>query len=262
MKHFFKFFFTSILLASYIANAQEVVSVEGQYSYGPDISDNVACERAAIVAKNEAVRRISNDTIEDCVQTDCTLYEKTWSSLGNNSVIKSTSNFTKTIVEEVGANTCKVTFDAKVEVIRENVNKDFYITTDLGIKKKIFKASSSKSAKDGDTLKMKINLSKPAYLYVYGWYPIDNENKLVKVISYPQNNEIKKSYNFPPNGGAYFLISETNKKNSASEYLLLIASKQKIDLGKDIDFNDMKKLLYDIPKANWAIKKISYTVVK
>ena len=26
---------------------------------------------------------------------------------------------------------------------------------------------------------LKINLSKPAYLYVYGWYPTDNENKLV-----------------------------------------------------------------------------------
>ena len=265
MKHFFKIFFTSIFLASYVANALEVVSVEGQYSYGPDISDTIACERAKMSAKNEAVRRvsgenISNDTIEDCVQADCILFEKTWSSLGNNSVIKSISNFTKTIVEELGKNTCKVKFDAKVEVIRENVNKDFYITTDFGIKKKIFKASSSKSAKDGDTLKMKINVSKPAYLYVYGWYPIDNENKLVKVISYPQNTEVKKSYNFPPNGEAYFLISETNEQNYASEYLLLIASKQKIDLGKDIDFDDMKKILYDIPIVNWAIKRISYTV--
>ena len=130
MKHFFKIFFTSIFLASYVANAKEVVSVEGQYSYGPDISDTIACERAKMIAKNEAVRRvsgenISNDTIEDCVQADCILFEKTWSSLGNNSVIKSISNFTKTIVEELGANTCKVKFDAKVEVIRENVNKDF-----------------------------------------------------------------------------------------------------------------------------------------
>ncbi len=258
-------FFIFLLLASYVANAQEVVSVEGQYSYGPDISDNVACERATMIAKNEAIRRvsgenISNYTIEDCIQTDCTLYEKTWSSLGKNSVIKSTSNFTKIIIEEVGANTCKVKFDAKVEVIRENLNKDFYITTDFGIKKKIFKASSSKSAKDGDTFKMKINLSKPAYVYVYGWYPIDNENKLVKVISYPQNTQVKKSYNFPQNGEAYFWMSDTNKQNSASEYLLLIASKQKIDLGEDIDFGEMKKILYDIPTSNWAIKRISYTV--
>ena len=83
MKHFFKIFFTSMFLASYVANAQEVVSVEGQYSYGPDISDTIACERAKMSAKNEAVRRvsgenISNDTIEDCVQADCILFEKTW----------------------------------------------------------------------------------------------------------------------------------------------------------------------------------------
>ena len=36
--------------------------------------------------------------------------------------------------------------------------------------------------------------------------------------------------------------------------------KQKIDLDKDIDFDDMKKILYDIPTVNWAIKRISYTV--
>ena len=75
-----------------------------------------------------------------------------------------------------------------------------------------------------------------------------------------QNTEDKKSYNFPPNGEAYFLISQTNEQNYASEYLLLIASKQKIDLDKDIDFDDMKKILYDIPKVNRAMKRISYTV--
>jgi len=265
MNYAFKIIFTSIVFITFIANAQEFVSVEGQYSYGPSISQNEACERAKMSAKNEAVRRVSgesvsNDTIENCVQEDCKLYEKTWSSLGNNTIIKRTSNFKKQILEELGEKVCKVTFDAEVIVIRENADKDFYITTDFGNKKKIFRASSSISAKDGDTLKMKINLSKPAYLYVYGWYPTDNENKLARVISYPQNTEVKKSYNFPPNGEAYFLISETNKQNYASEYLLLIASKQKIDLDKDIDFDDMKKILYDIPTVNWAMKRISYTV--
>ena len=255
------------MFVTFSANAEETVSVEGQYSYGPDISDNIACERALIIGKNEAIRRvsgesISNDTIENCVQSNCRLYEKTWSSLGNNSVIKGISNFKKNIVEEVGTNTCKVTFDAEIVVIKESENKDFYITTNFGNKKKVFKASSSKNAKDGDTLKIKITLSQPAYLYVYGWYPIDNENKLVRLISYPEHGKVKKSYNFPPQGNAYFLISETNKNNSASEYLLLIASKQKIGLDKDIDFDDMKKLLYDIPTFNWTKNRISYTVIR
>ena len=267
MKYIFKLFITSIIFITFSANAQEFVSVEGQYSYGPSISQNEACERAEMNGKNEAIRRVSgesvsNDTIENCVQEDCKLYEKTWSSLGNNTVIKSTSNFKKQIVVELGEKVCKVTFDAEIVVIKESENKDFYITTNFGNKKKVFKASSSKIAKDGDTLKMKITLSQPSYLYVYGWYPIDNENKLVKVISYPQHGEVKESYNFPPEGEAFFLISEANKNNSASEYLLLIASKQKIDLDKDIDFDDMKKLLYDIPTINWAKKRISYTVIR
>ena len=97
MNYVFKIIFTSIIFITFIANAQEFVSVEGQYSYGPSISQNEACERATMNGKNEAIRRVSgesvsNDTIENCVQEDCKLYEKTWSSLGNNTVIKGISN--------------------------------------------------------------------------------------------------------------------------------------------------------------------------
>jgi hypothetical protein len=263
--------FRKILIALLIsfplsAIAKEIISVEGMYSYGPSISQNEACGRAIMNGKNEAIRRvsgesISNDTVENCVQEDCKLYEKTWSSLGNNTVITGISNLTKEIVEVVGERTCKVTFDAEIVVIQENKNKDFYVTTDYGVKKKVFKASSSLKARDGDALKMKVMISKPAYLYVYAWYPEDNANTLAHVISYPQNGDVKQSYNFPPSGEAYFSISDSNK-NSSSEYLLLIASKQKINLGKDIEFDNMKKLLYDIPTSNWTKKRINYTVVK
>ena len=142
---FYIFKILIILLVSItVVNAKEIVSVEGQYSYGPTIADSDACERAIMNGKNEAIRRvsgesISNDTIENCVQEDCKLYEKTWSSLGNNTVITGISNLTKDIVEELGANTCKVSFDAEIVVIQENKNKDFYITTDYGVKKKYLK---------------------------------------------------------------------------------------------------------------------------
>ena len=57
-------------------------------------------------------------------------------------------------------------------------------------------------------------------------------------------------------------MSEKIKKNTVSEYLLLIASRQKISLNKDIEFNEMKKLLFDIPVRNWTKKRISYTITK
>ena len=151
------FFIFKILIVLFLSitssNAKEVVFVEGLYSYGPSISQNEACDRAIMNGKNEALRRvsgesISNDTVENCVQEDCKLYEKTWSSLGKNAVITGISNLKKDIVEVVGEKICKVTFDAEVIVIQDNVNKEFYITTDYGAKKKVFKASSLK-ARDG-----------------------------------------------------------------------------------------------------------------
>ena len=259
--------FTVLLICINHANAKQVVSVEGMFSYGPSISQNDACEKAIMNGKNEAIRRlsgesISNDIVENCVQEDCKLYEKTWSSLGKNTVITGVSNLTKEIVEVVGERTCKVKFDAEVIVIKESKNKEFYITTDYGVKKKVFKASSSLKAKDGDSMKMIVTISQPAYLHVYAWYPEDNANKLSHVISYPQYGNIKNSYNFPPSGEAYFLMSDIKDKKYTSEYLLLIATKQKINLGKDIHFDNMKKMLYDIPTNNWTKHRISYTVVR
>ena len=127
---FYIFKISIILLVSItVVNAKEIVSVEGMYSYGPSISQNEACNRAIMNGKNEATRRvsgesISNDTIENCVQEDCKLYEKTWSSLGNNTVITGISNLTKEILEVVGEKTCKVKFEAEVIVLQENKNKD------------------------------------------------------------------------------------------------------------------------------------------
>ena len=143
---FYIFKILIILLVSItVVYAKEIVSVEGMYSYGPSISQTEACNIAIMNGKNEATSRvsgesISNDTIENCVQEDCKLYEKTWSSLGNNTVITGISNLTKEILEVVGEKTCKGKFEAEVIDLQEKKNKELVITIDNGEKKKELKA--------------------------------------------------------------------------------------------------------------------------
>ena len=86
MKYVFKILLIIFFSLTFPSIAKEIISVEGMYSYGPSISQNEACDRAIMNGKNEAVRKvsgesISNDIIVNCVQEDCKLYEKTWSSL-------------------------------------------------------------------------------------------------------------------------------------------------------------------------------------
>ena len=40
-----------LLVSNTVVNAKEIVSVEGQYSYGPTIADSDACERAIMNGK-------------------------------------------------------------------------------------------------------------------------------------------------------------------------------------------------------------------
>ena len=78
---FRKILITLLISFPLSAIAKEIISVEGMYSYGPSISQNEACDRAIMNGKNEAVRKvsgesISNDTIENCVQEDVKLKKK------------------------------------------------------------------------------------------------------------------------------------------------------------------------------------------
>jgi len=105
-------------------DTQKIVSVEGEYSYGPNISVNEACERAIAIGKEEAVRRVSQESIssvqiEDCRQSNCSLYEKTILLSDRNAVVTSISNFNKNIMYVNGAATCKVSFDAEIAIIQE-----------------------------------------------------------------------------------------------------------------------------------------------
>ena len=75
--------------------------------------------------KNSFSKSISKDTVENCIQEDYNLYEKTWSSLANNAVITGIANLRKDIVEFDGQRNCKVIFDTEVIVIQDNEIKEF-----------------------------------------------------------------------------------------------------------------------------------------
>ena len=67
------------------------VQVIGEYYYGPNISDNQACEYAKENAKNNALRKVVEESVitstrENCSDVndkkECAFFEDTWSFLG------------------------------------------------------------------------------------------------------------------------------------------------------------------------------------
>ena len=83
----------SSLFFIFSASAEVIkdVQVIGEYYYGPNISDNQACEYAKENAKNNALRKVVEESVitstrENCSDVndkkECSFFEDTWSFLG------------------------------------------------------------------------------------------------------------------------------------------------------------------------------------
>ena len=93
---------TTILLCVFFlpgVSAETRVDVEAEYAFGPNISQNEACSRAEVKAKNKALRgvvgeKMTTSQIESCTDTgsdlDCTLFEDTFSFMDSGSITRRT----------------------------------------------------------------------------------------------------------------------------------------------------------------------------
>ena len=89
---------TSILLFIFSASAEVIkdVQVIGEYYYGPNISDNQACEYAKENAKNNALRKVVEESVITSTRENCSdVNDKKECSFFSQSFIIIANSFTK-----------------------------------------------------------------------------------------------------------------------------------------------------------------------
>lgn len=106
-----------LLLSSLIVTNALAVTGTGEYRYGPDITENMACELAEERAKEDAIIKYVGESIEAqikevCKDEKCVFHRDTFSDF--NGYIKNISN--KQIQKELalGYSSCVVTVEAEV----------------------------------------------------------------------------------------------------------------------------------------------------
>lgn len=106
-----------LLLSSLIVTNALAVTGTGEYRYGPDITENMACELAEERAKEDAIIKYVGESIEAqikevCKDEKCVFHRDTFSDF--NGYIKNISN--KRIQKELalGYSSCVVTVEAEV----------------------------------------------------------------------------------------------------------------------------------------------------
>jgi len=107
-----------LLITSMFANA-EVVTAVGEYKYGPDTSDEVACDMARIIAKQNAILDVAGENIgatiiENCSNEKCDIQRD---------MITDQQGYIKSVVEETSQIGKSVGYKKCTSVIRADVEK-------------------------------------------------------------------------------------------------------------------------------------------
>lgn len=127
----------------------------GEFSFGPDISENVACKKAEDKAKINAVTNILGEDViahasRQCKEDGCISDFDVWTL--TDAHLKESKISERKIIEKQGTRICKVTLDAKVSSDRPY--------SDLHIESKF-------SYKDGEQMNFKITSTQEGKLFIY-----------------------------------------------------------------------------------------------
>ena len=238
--------------------AAEVVVTEGSYTYTGEISKNDACQLAKERAKLKALEKvlgqtISSDEMENCSEVD----GKT--SCERNQFFLSSFNGDITGIKELNkeVTTEKISSGEEISIckikIRSNVKKS---TNTLDASFDFNVKLNQKNFRDGEQLKIDIELNKPFYLTVFQVLPYEKKDYQVYKL-FPNdlepNNYLKdNSFKLPQNAKYQIEFPNVSNKNSIDEYLVFVATE------KDIKWLEKYTKMEDLKSAYIREKSIKY----
>jgi len=245
----------------------EVVVTEGSYTYTGEISKNEACSLAKERAKLKALEKvlgqtISSDEMENCSEVD----GKT--SCERNQFFLSSFNGDITGLKELDREVTRERISSGEEIsickikIRSNVKKT---TNTLDSSFDFNVKLNEKNFRDGEELKIDIELNKPFYLTVFQVLPYEKKDYQVHKL-FPNelepNNYLKdNSFNLPKNAKYQIYFPEISNKNSVDEYLVFVASEDNVKwLEKYTKVEDLKKAYIKENNLKYSYKE--YTIYK
>ncbi len=217
-------------LISNVVFARPVIGI-GEYNYGPETSENIACQMAEDRAKEHALTKFLGEEIkivvsEDCKNEDCTLNQETNKEVKG--AIKNILDRKISHTKYLGHKTCTVTIKAEVERI---VNQ---------IKFEIF--GKYPHYKHGDTIRFAGLTNKKGFVYIFNKY----DGSLNRI--HTQNNvEVNKKFFMPSSTKEEIVAILPDGQKESREMLIFLFSEEAISVQANYTQDEFNTLLRSLP---------------
>jgi hypothetical protein len=221
------------LLSSLIVTNAFAVTGIGEYRYGPDTAENLACELAEERAKEDAIIKYVGQSVEaqikeECMREKCVFHRDTFSEL--NGYIKS---LTKKEIEKQlfpGYSACVVTIEAEVAGINNTI---------------IFQVDGKFDVKHEEEMTFKLVSNRPGKIGMFNYYG-NKYYKIQEAKFASQRTEIVLPYDKTKKLVA--MVPDGQKQSK--ELVTFLFSEKDIVFKNEYSSLEMKNLIASIPPIN------------
>ena len=248
----------------------KVVPASGEYLFGPETSENEACELARNKAKSMALSQVVGEKVSVEDQLICNLTAGksadyrcesnniTWSMIDGD--IRSVKNEVKKIEVLDGAKACIVSLEADIIEPTKKPDPNFDFSAKLN--KSVFTV--------GEDMLLELEGSEPAHLVVFNWLP-NQGNEVIRIVPYTNDPNVNSFHLTKGDSNKIFRKfplevhwSDAYSKNKkfVDEWLIIIATKKPYKWLSIYDFEKFKERLREIPIDERRIVRKGYQLTR
>ena len=220
------------MLFSLTMNTSTAATGTGEWHFGPDVSENYACERAETLARISAIRSVLGENIYIDEFNQCTERKSKVTCSTDKAVFSMTDSYVKSISERkqritefMGKKVCTV--DVKVQVSDDRPSIDAFVDGRF-------------MYKSGEFMQFKMATNTPSKVYIF--HVEGKKATMMWPTFVGTNNHVANELTVPTEG--YRIKAQAGRFD---ESLVFVFSNADLKLMRDYEVNDLNAKLLSIP---------------
>ena len=254
-----------------VQSSEQRVQAEGSFKYGPDLSKNLACSRAKLNLRINALRAVVGERLNqfsslDCdslrsktYENECRLREFVWSQMGAGAFIRSVEIKQEIDRPVTDARQCLVSGQVIVKKVPGKPDPLFVNAVEI---------YPSNLLQEGEVFEVRLDSSQKAFHYLFAMELDSSPQKLELLFpsGWDDQNYFEGRRDLPSreSSSRYQLQATLDEGGTYSlEQLILLSSKT--SLGDSPTINDLTSLIRTVgrmKRKHWTVSDMVYEIVK